>query len=326
MTLHFAVLLAATLIDRLVGDPEALWRRVPHPVVLMGRLIALADRHLNRETWADARRRAAGIAAIALLLALSALAGWALHRVLALTGPLAGGAAEALLVSVFLAHESLRTHVAAVAGALRAGGLPAGRNAVSQIVGRDPEQLDGAGVCRAAIESCAENASDGIVAPWLWFLAFGLPGLLAYKMLNTADSMIGHLSPRHRAFGFGAAKLDDLANWIPARLTAALFALAAATRIARVAGRGAWRAALRDGPHHRSPNAGWPESAVAGALGLALGGPRRYGALAVEAPMLNAAGRRTATPADIDAALGLLAALGNMLLALGSVLLALSLL
>ncbi|WP_182083953.1 adenosylcobinamide-phosphate synthase CbiB [Aureimonas sp. ME7] len=307
--------LAALLIDRLVGDPDWLWRRLPHPVVGFGALIRWAERGGNRPQWPAGRRRVAGVFATLVLLVLAGAAGFALHRLLAPLG-IAGFAMEAVIASILLAQRSLADHVRRVADALRREGLPAGRRAVSMIVGRDPEALDEPAVCRAAIESLAENASDGVVAPWLYLLLFGLPGLFAYKMLNTADSMIGHMNERYRAFGWAAARLDDLANWPAARLGAILFALVASARVGRVGAVRAWGIARRDAPQHRSPNAGWPEGAVAGALGLALGGPRRYGELVVEAPMLNETGRREATVSDIGRGLRLFASLCDALLAL----------
>ncbi|WP_279479241.1 adenosylcobinamide-phosphate synthase CbiB [Aureimonas sp. SK2] len=306
-------------LDRLVGDPDWLWRRLPHPVAGFGALIALADRWGNRPHWPNRGRRLAGVASILVLLALAALLGALLHG---LFRPLGwpGLAVEAVLASVFLAQKSLIDHVARVATALEGEGLAAGRRAVSMIVGRDPAALDEAGVSRAAIESLAENASDGVVAPLFFLLLFGLPGLLAYKMLNTADSMIGHLDERHRAFGWAAARLDDVANWIPARLTAGLFAVAAWILLGRASASRAARAALADGSRHRSPNAGWPEAAAAGALDLALGGPRRYGELAVEAPFLHGSGRRAAEPADIRRGLRLFRRVCDLLLGLTLVL------
>ena len=322
MTVHFLVLLLATVIDRLVGDPPWLWRRIPHPIVLVGRAIDRAD-----EAWNDPRaspdaRKFRGAVAIVLFLGLAVLVGYDLHLLLAATGP-AGIAVEAVVVAVLLAGKSLADHVEAVAWALREGDLPEGRRAVAMIVGRDPERLDGTGVSRAAVESLAENASDGFVAPWLFYLLFGLGGLFAYKVLNTADSMIGHMNERHRAFGWASARLDDLANLVPARLTALLFSLLAPG----VGGsRGAaWRTARRDASLHRSPNAGWPEAAVAGALDIALGGPRRYGDLVVDAPELNAGGRPDATPEDIDASLLLLRRLSDLVIAATAILAALSL-
>ena len=296
------VLLLATLIDRIVGDPDWLWRRGPHPVVWFGALIGAADRGLNRPSFSFAGRRALGVLSILLLAGLALGAGLLIQRALAPLG-WAGVLAQAVIASVFLAQKSLRDHVEAVRAALDNEGLESGRRAVSMIVGRDPNELDQAGVSRAAIESLAENASDGVVAPWLALALFGLPGLFVYKMVNTADSMIAHRSERHFAFGWGAARLDDLLNLVPARLTAALFALAAAWRLR--SGRRAMATAWRDAATHRSPNAGWPEAAMAGALALSLGGPRRYGTEVADAPCLGAEGRREAGPADIAAALDL---------------------
>lgn len=309
-----SALLLATLLDRVVGDPDVLWRRVPHPVVAFGAAIGFADRHLNREAWSEGARRAAGTAAILVLLAGAVALGLGLERLFsALLGPFAF-VGSGLVGAVLLAQRSLAEHVRAVAEALDVRGVETGRETVAMIVGRDVSQLDGAGVSRAAIESLAENASDGVVAPWLFLLVFGLPGILAYKMLNTADSMIGHLSDRHRAFGWASARLDDVANWPAARFTALLFAGAAGLAQGRAAAGAAVRAALRDGPLHRSPNAGWPEAAMAGALGLALGGPRRYGVTEVDAPTLNGAGRREADAGDIRAGLALFARLCDALL------------
>ncbi|MYZ47710.1 adenosylcobinamide-phosphate synthase CbiB [Propylenella binzhouense] len=296
---HLAVLAAALVLDRLVGDPGWLWNRLPHPVVLAGRLIGRLDAALNRPTHSFRTRRVAGVAALAVLAGLSVAAGLILDRILsAVSG---GAVVEALVVAIFLAQKSLLDHVRAVARALRDGGLAAARQAVSMIVGRDVARLDAAGVARAAIESLAENFSDGVVAPAFWYGLLGLPGLFLFKAANTADSMIGHRSERHAAFGWAAARLDDLLNLVPARLTAALIALAAA-----LGGNGlaaAIRAAWRDAPRHRSPNAGWPEAAMAGALGLALGGPRRYGTEIVDGAWLGEGGRTEAGPQDVRAAL-----------------------
>lgn len=313
MIAHFLVLLLGTVLDRLVGDPDALWRRWPHPVVWIGRAIGWLDRTFNREALSFAARRRNGVGAILVLLAAAILVGFALHALFARLGPL-GIVLEATVVGIFLAQKSMAEHVRRVADALNAGGLLEGRRAVSMIVGRDPDQLDEAGVCRAAIESLAENASDGIVAPWLFYLVFGLPGFLAYKALNTADSMIGHLSERHRAFGWAAARLDDLANLVPARLNALMFAALAPTLPGSKGFGYAWAIARRDAKLHRSPNAGWPEAAAAAALGIAFGGPRRYGALIVEAPLLHPEGRLISTVDDIDRSIVLLRRLSNLLI------------
>ncbi len=305
MSLHLAILIVGILLDRIVGDPDWLWRRFSHPVVWFGAVIGALDRGLNHETLAPKHQRRNGVITVLILVLGSLVLGAVLRGLFHALGPL-GWALETVVVAVFLAQKSLVDHVRAVGRALDEGGLLAGRQAVAMIVGRDPEQLDAAGICRAAIESLAENASDGVVAPILWYLVLGLPGLLAYKAVNTADSMIGHLSDRHREFGRASARLDDVVNWPAARLTAALFALAAGLFARdRTVVVGVWVQSTIDAPQHRSPNAGWPEAAMAKALGVALGGSRRYGDLVVDAPMLNPAGRRGASAVDIDAAIGL---------------------
>lgn len=293
------ILLAALLLDALVGDPDRIWSRCPHPVVLMGRLIGWLDGALNQPLHDADRRRMAGAGAVVLLLAAMTMLGLALGG-LSRAVPL-GWLIETVLVAILLAGRSLVDHVRAVADALETDGLAGGRTAVARIVGRDPERLDEAGVCRAAIESCAENFADGVVAPAAWYLVAGLPGLLAYKALNTADSMIGYRNETYRDFGFAAARLDDLANWIPARLSGLLIAAGA-----RWTGGDAARSLevmWRDADKHASPNAGWPEAAMAGALGIALAGPRSYGDTTVDDPWLNPEGRRSAVVGDITTAL-----------------------
>jgi adenosylcobinamide-phosphate synthase len=294
------ILVVALLADAVIGDPERLWRRLPHPVVWMGMLIGALDRRLNRAAWPGARRRLLSIGALVVAVAAAGLAGAAIEAGLRL---LPGHVASiGLVASILIAQNSLYRHVAAVATAFDAGGLAAARRAVSLIVGRDPDSLDEAGVCRAAIETTAENFSDGVVAPAFWFALLGLPGLAAYKAVNTADSMIGHLSERHRDFGWASARFDDLVNLVPARLSGLAIALAAPLAGGSI--REALRSMRRDARLHRSPNAGWPEAAMAGALGLALAGPRRYGARIVDDPYLNAEGRVDAGPDDIRRALG----------------------
>ena len=296
------ILLLALALDALIGDPAALYARLPHPVVIIGRGIGGLDRRLNRAEDPTALRRAAGIAACILLVTLSFGIGWLLHRSLrALPG---GWIAEALLISAFLAQNSLYRHVAAVAQGLAGAGLPGGRRAVAHIVGRDPASLDEPAVCRAALESLAENFSDGVTAPLFWALLLGLPGILTYKAVNTADSMVGHRTPRHLAFGWASARLDDLLNLVPSRLAGLVLAMAALVLPDASPG-GAFSAMRRDAPLHRSPNAGWPEAAMAGALGLALAGPRRYGGAIVEDNWMNAGGRREASAADIQRGLAL---------------------
>jgi adenosylcobinamide-phosphate synthase len=289
--------LLALLIEAVIGYPDRLVRAIGHPVTWMGRLISILDRTLNHESMSNASRRAAGAVAILIIVTV----GYVLERSLLLL-PL-GIVAAALIASTLIAQRSLYDHVLRVAAALEKNGLAAGREAVSHIVGRDPEALDEAGVARAAIESLAENFSDGVVAPAFWLAAGGLAGGAAYKAINTADSMIGHRTPRHEAFGFAAARLDDLVN-LPASRLSALLIVAAAAVTTGASATGASRAVVRDAHRHRSPNAGYPEAAMAGALGLTLAGPRVYGGVQVEDAMMGD-GRRDATAADIRAALTL---------------------
>jgi adenosylcobinamide-phosphate synthase len=296
------LLLAAGLaIDALFGEMPAVFRHVDHPVVLAGRAIAFFDRKLNRETRSEASRRGRGIITLILLVGAAATLGIAIERLC--HGHLLGGVIEALLIAVLVAQRSLYEHVAAVAEALDAGGLGAGRAAVRRIVGRDPTSLDAHGVARAAIESLAENFSDGVVAPVFWYLLLGLPGLFAYKMANTLDSMIGHRTPRYRSFGWAAARFDDLLNLMPAPISALLLAAAAVFAKDGRPDR-ALVIMLRDGRKHHSPNAGWPEGAMAGALGLALAGPRHYPEGLVADPWLGDGSARAAT-SDIVRALHL---------------------
>ena len=299
-----AALVGALVLDRIVGDPPALWARLPHPVVLFGHGIAFFDRRLNRETLAPATRRRNGIVAIVLLLGLSVAVGLVLSGLFRALG-LVGFVLELLVVAIFLAQKSLGDHVSAVALGLRTDGLEGGRRAVSLIVGRDPQALDAPGVCRAAIESLAENFADGVVAPALWYALAGLPGILAYKMLNTADSMIGHKNERYLHFGWASARLDDLANWPAARLSSLLIAAAAWARQGVPAARRSLSVSLRDSGLHRSPNSGWPEAAMAGALDIQLTGPRIYGGERVSEPMINGSGRPVATAGDIEAGVDL---------------------
>ena len=300
--MHLLTLFLALLIDRFVGDPDWLWKRIKHPVVVFGAAISLTDKWLNTADKSSYEKRRDGFVAIAGLLVLAAAAGMAIVWISCLLGPL-GIAFQAITASIFLAQKSLIDHVAAVSSGLKTGGLDGGRQVVSMIVGRDPDNLDEGGVCRAAIESLAENSSDGVIAPAFWFAVAGLPGLFAYKMLNTADSMIGHMNERYRDFGRTAAKLDDAANWIPARLTGLLLIIAGAIAVSISKAGEAFAGMMRDARLHRSPNAGWPESAMAGLTGLALAGPRIYKGDVANEPMLNGAGRREAGSADIDAAI-----------------------
>jgi len=297
---HFLLPLAL-LIEAAAGYPVALFTRIGHPVTWIGALISRLDLWLNRETWTFGQRKAAGIFALALLLVAVIVPAALLQHFLA-PYPL-GFVGLAIAASSLLATRSLDAHVRAVATALSTDGLEVGRAAVSRIVGRDPEALDPAGVARAAIESLAENFSDGVVAPALWLALLGLPGIAAYKAINTADSMIGHRTLRHEAFGWAAARLDDLVNLPASRLTALLIT-AASCLLPAASPRNAITATLRDAPKHRSPNAGWPEAAMGGALGLQLAGPRSYsGVMTPGTPMGD--GRTEATADDIFRALRL---------------------
>jgi len=316
--------LIALLVELFFGYPDRLLRAIGHPVMWIGRLIDGLDHLLNRETASESTRRAAGALTLIVLICLVGALSYALEQGL-VTLPF-GFLGAAFVASALLGQRSLYQHVAAVASALESTSLAAGRRAVSQIVGRDTEALDEAGVARAAIESLAENFSDAVVAPAFWLVVAGLAGGAVYKTINTADSMIGHRTPRHGAFGFSAARFDDLVNLPASRLSALLIVMAAAITPGASAVN-AWRAVARDARHHRSPNAGYPEAAMAGALGLALGGRRFYAGVEVNDAIMGN-GRRDATPRDIHAALdlyqsadviliGLVALLALLLSALG---------
>ena len=294
------ILIIAFGIEAVLAYPAAVFRAIGHPVSWIGALIAALDSALNRPDTSFAARRAAGVATVLLLLAGSLAVGAVLEMV-AGDLPYLGFAVAVLVVATLIAVGNLDQHVRAVSAELRAEGLAGGRRCIAKIVGRDPDTLDEAAVCRAAIESLAENASDGVTAPALWFLLGGLPGIIAYKAINTADSMIGHMSEHHRAFGWAAARLDDLVNLPASRLTGLLF-VAAAAIVPGASAPSAWRAYRRDARRHRSPNAGWPEAAMAGALGLRLAGPRVYGGVLVDDHWMGD-GRAEATAQDIDRAL-----------------------
>src|SRR5580704_3956316 len=305
-----ALALLAMMIELCAGYPQALWRAIGHPVTWIGRLIAALDRLLNRDTADAYRRRCAGVIAVLLLFAVVGAIAFVIEREL-LRLPF-GLFAVAVIASTLIAQRSLHQHVADVATALEQGGVIAGRAAVAKIVGRDTGALDAAGVARAAIESLAENFSDAVVAPVFWMAIAGLPGAALYKAINTADSMIGHRAPRYEAFGWAAARLDDLVNLPASRLSALLLVAAAAMNKNAAA---AWRAVLRDASRHRSPNAGYPEAAMAGALGLSLAGPRVYGGVTIDDATMGD-GRRDATAADIRRALTLYRYADAILLAL----------
>ncbi len=278
---HATLLALVLFLDAMMGEPRWLWSRVPHPAVLMGRVVGWCDARFNR----GSSRKARGVA-VMVTLGLAALALGALLS--ALPWPL-----EVLIAAILLAQRSLVDHVRAVADGLRIS-LAEGRRMVARIVSRDTRAMDESAAARAAIESGAENLSDGVIAPAFWFLILGLPGLLLYKITNTADSMIGYRTPRHRDFGWAAARFDDLLNWVPARLTALLI-MAVHLRP------DIWPLIRRDAALHRSPNAGWPESAMAPVLGVALAGPRSYDGQMQQFPFVHPDGRRNLTAADVEA-------------------------
>lgn len=291
-----AIMLVGLLMDAALGWPDRLYRRIGHPVTWIGALINALDDWLNLEGTEDRDRRLAGVAAALLTIAVAAFAGLVLQSLL--PGGITGLILAGLCAWPLIAARSLHDHVAAVARPLAAGDMGGARAAVAQIVGRDPSRLDQAGIARASVESLAENTSDGVIAPLFWGVIFGLPGIAAYKAINTLDSMIGHRTPRHEAFGWASARIDDLVNLIPARLTGLIFALASQAPKAALACMG------RDARHHRSPNAGWPEAAMAGALGFRLSGPRAYADRVAQEPWVNG-GAPDPMTADIGRALAL---------------------
>jgi adenosylcobinamide-phosphate synthase len=286
----------AMSMDALLGWPDPLFARIGHPVTWLGRLIDFLDGDWNRSSVSAGVRRAAGAAAALIVIALAAAVALAIQS--SLVSEWSRIFVAGVLAWPLVALRSLHDHVAAVALALQSGNIETARLAVARIVGRDPSSLDEAGIARAAIESLAENASDGVVAPVFWGALFGLPGIVGYKAINTLDSMIGHRTIRHQAFGWAAARIDDLANFVPARLTGFLFAVVAQFPSA------AWSCMARDARRHRSMNAGWPEAAMAGALGVRLSGPRVYQGSVAEEPWLNG-GARDPRAEDILAGLKL---------------------
>jgi adenosylcobinamide-phosphate synthase len=293
--------LLALIIEAVLGYPSPLLRAVGHPVTWMGALIDTLERRFNRPSASARVRRSAGVAVLAAVVALAAVLAFAVERMFLLL-PF-GFLAVGLLAGTLLAQRSLHDHVARVACALENEGLEGGRATVAHIVGRDPDALDEAGVARAAIESLAENFSDGVVAPVFWTALGGLAAGAAYKTINTADSMLGHRTERLAAFGWAAAQLDDWVNLPASRLTALLL-VAAAGLTPGASATASLRALRRDARRHRSPNAGYPEAAMAGALGLALAGPRIYAGARIDDAVMGD-GRRDATAADIRAALAL---------------------
>ena len=280
------LLLFALALDAMAGEPKWLWSRLTHPAIVMGRAVGWCDDTYN----GGAHQKLNGILCLCGLVIGAAVLGYIIS--------LFGGLITAIAAAILLAQKSLVQHVANVATGLWMS-LSEGRSQVAMIVGRDTKDMDSADVSRAAIESAAENLSDGVVAPAFWFLIGGLPGLMVYKIVNTADSMIGYRTPKHEDFGWAAARLDDVLNWIPARLTALLIALPAGVAGQMVSIR-------QDAGLHRSPNAGWPEAAMARAIGVALSGPRSYDGQRQEFPWVHPAGNRDPDASSIDAACAML--------------------
>ena len=297
------VLLLALLIDRSIGDPDWIWRKVPHPVAAFGAGIKWFETRFNRKSMSSRHRKWFGIIAILVLLLVTFIIGLFIHRFLLQLG-FTGIIIEALVASIFIAQKSLVDHVGKVEQAFKQGSLVEARSAVSLIVGRETKKLSESAVCRAAIESLAENSSDGIVAPVFWYLILGLPGLFCYKLVNTADSMVGYKNERFKDFGWASARLDDVVNFIPARLTAFIVILTSGLFINWKAAAKALEVVKKDARHHHSPNAGFPECAFAGALDVKLLGQRIYSGKAVDEPFQNDSGKM-ADPDDIYRAIRL---------------------
>ena len=281
---NIPIVLLALAMDAMIGDPNWLYRKIPHPIAAIGCMMNQLDLFLNRPQVKNPTKKILGVLFIIIALSVAGIIGWGMQTGLKLME--FGQLLEAILVSIFLAQNSLYRHVRNVAQALVSDGLDAARLSVSHIVGRDPATLDDSGVCRASIESLSENFSDGVIAPVFWYLITGIPGILMYKTLNTADSMVGHLSPKYRYFGWASARLDDVANFIPARLTALLIFLTALI-IPSTKGFKSLRSCLTYANLHRSTNAGWPEAAMAGALDIRIAGPRVYNGIVVNDPWMG---------------------------------------
>ena len=276
-------MLIALCIDRLFGWPDFLFRRFSHPVVGIGQLISFFERNLNKSGWSSSLRMATGLLTLIFLLMGLTILGFLI--VLVIPAGTLGILVTSFLVWPFIAAKSLADHVKAVAEPLKTNDLPSARQAISMIVGRNSDNLDSNDIARAALESLAENTSDGVTAPLFWGVLLGFPGVLIYKLVNTADSMIGYKSERYRDFGWASARFDDLINYIPARLTSLIYAIISRNTLKVL------RITLRDASQHRSPNAGWPETSVAASIGVKLSGPRIYDGIKTNDPWLNSDGR-----------------------------------
>lgn len=298
--LRALLLILAILLDWLISDPKRLYSHILHPVQFMGEVLSFIEKHLNKQTTTFAMQKFRGCVGLFLYLFIWLIVGISLSLICHVIG-LWGMALEVLFAAVLLSGRSLYEHVRDVNEALKFKTIEEARLSVGQIVGRDVTALDERGVARAAIESGAENLSDGFIAPVLFYFIGGLPGLIFYKAVNTADSMIGHKTQRFLGFGWAAARLDDVLNWVPARFTGFLIILIAQFRYGN--GGEVFRVMMKDHSKHSSPNAGWPEAAMAGALGIALAGPRVYFDVMKQDPWINAKGRLDADAEDIWQAL-----------------------
>ncbi|UXN04529.1 adenosylcobinamide-phosphate synthase CbiB [Bartonella sp. HY406] len=298
---YIFVLIFALFIDAIVGDPKWLWKYIPHPVIGFGKLIAIGEKLGNDEKYSDGLRKLNGFIIIFALCFIVILIGVLLQYICMKLGYWGLGL-EILILACFLAQKSLYDHVLNVYCEYMDRGLEGARYAVSMIVGRNPNNLDEPAISRAAIESLAENSSDGVIAPIFFYILFGLPGLLFYKMVNTADSMIGHKNKRYFYFGYASAKLDDIVNFIPARITALIALIAAFIKKGFKALKKCFINMMHDAPQHRSPNGGWPESVYAAFLNIQLSGPRIYDDVEVNEPLQNIDGR-IASMEDIKSAL-----------------------
>jgi len=281
-------ILLALILDAFLGEPVWIWSKIPHPTVLMGRIIKWCELKYNN----GINRKNKGILFIASMVIFLAIFGYLIEKL-----PFSA-IWKILIVAILLSHKSLTEHVTAVSLGLQKN-LSQGRTAVAMIVGRDTANLAETDIARSAIESAAENFSDGIIAPLFWFLIGGLPGILIYKFVNTSDSMIGYKNIQYNQFGWAAARLDDLLNWIPARLSGLLICIVHQNN-------SALNIMWRDAKLHRSPNAGWPEAAMAGVLDVSISGPRSYEGVIKNYPFVNVDGKKKLTAVDIDNAVDVL--------------------
>lgn len=298
---HFIILFLAIILDMLVGDPDWIWRKYTHPIVWFGRAVGYIDKQLNSLFFSNSQRKIRGILAITCLVSSAVILGLLFVSILSRVG-FFGQVLEIVMVAIFIAQKSMSDHVERIIKPLKENDIEEARTSVSMIVGRDTKQLNESSISRATIESMSENFSDGVVAPIFWFAILGLPGLFAYKMINTADSMLGHMTEKYQDFGWASAKLDDLVNWVPARLSSLLIILAGVFRRENKTALSAVDVVLRDAKLHRSPNAGWPEAAMAGVLGVALAGPRTYAEYKVDDAYMNETGCQKLTFNDVKSA------------------------